>query len=314
MADRTPIDIIMGTYNGSQFLSAQIDSLFAQTHRKWRLLVRDDGSADNTISLLKAASDKDSRIHIVADSLGNLGVNGNFSHLLALSTAPYVMYCDQDDVWLPKKIELTLKEMLFAERDAPGKPVLVHCDATVTDSNLAIVRRHFIGVRGRLKGVSALLFANCVQGAAAMINTQLRERALRVQSILPYDYHLGVIAAATGQRRFIDQALLLYRQHSSNAIGAGTFVDNWHHPPLSAKVARTLQVAINAFTDIQKTLRCFSSEFSTETVEELDDFSQLLFGEDTVRRLFIAVRRPYGFSRRRDRLNLLLYIFHVNNI
>jgi hypothetical protein len=142
-----------------------------------------------------------------------------------------------------------------------------------------------------------------------MINAPLRERVLRAQPVLPYDYHNALIAVATGQRRFIDQALLLYRQHSRNVIGAGSF----DQAPSTANVARTLQMAINAFPRIQETLCFFGTELSPETVKELNDFSQLLFGKNTLKRLFIAFHRRYGFYRRRDSLNLLLYICHLSN-
>jgi glycosyltransferase involved in cell wall biosynthesis len=318
MTDETLVEIIMGTYNGARFLPAQIESLFAQTHPQWRLLARDDGSTDSTVAVLKAASDKDNRVHLVSDNLGNLGVNKNFSHLLALTTAPYVMCCDQDDVWLPRKIELTLDEMLLAERDHPGRPTLIHCDAIVTDSNLAIVQKRFIGLRGRRTGLSALLFANCVQGAATMINAPLREKVLRVQPVLPYDYHNALIAVATGQRRFIDKALLLYRQHPCNAIGIGSSDQS----SLSARVTRTPDLAIDAFPHIQETLYFFGPELSPETLKELGDFSQLIYGENTLKRLFIVFRRRYAFDRWRDSLNLLLldglklllHICHVRKI
>ena len=104
MTDKPPIEIIMATYGDADAVSeAQVDSLFKQTYRQWRLLVRDDGSTDNTVALLKALSDQDNRIHLVSDGLGNLSMNGNFNHLLTLSTAPYVMYCDWDDAGCPKK-------------------------------------------------------------------------------------------------------------------------------------------------------------------------------------------------------------------
>src|SRR5262245_51272348 len=137
------VDIVMGTYNGAEFIQQQLDSLFGQSHGRWRLLVRDDGSSDNTLNLLVAAAEKDRRIHIVRDGLGKLGFNRNFLHVLGLSHAPYVMFADQDDVWLTKKIELTLVNMLNAEGGDPTVPAFVHCDAIVTDANLKPLRKRF---------------------------------------------------------------------------------------------------------------------------------------------------------------------------
>lgn len=310
MIDDIPVDIVMGTYNGAEFLREQIDSLRAQTHRRWRLLVRDDGSSDNTVDLLKAASDEDARIHVISDGLGNLGFNRNFTHLLGVSSAPYVMFCDQDDVWLPRKAELTLREMILAEERNPSQPALIHCDARVVDERLTLLHDRFIGARGRRAGLSAILFSNCVQGAASMINSSLRERVLRLPPLLPYDFHCGLIAQALGQRRFIDQPLMLYRQHSRNAIGTGAGCN----PQPAGKVSPTLQSAINASLPIRETIGFFRQELPPAAAQEMNDYAEVLSGDNRLRRLLIALRRRYSFCRHRDRLNLLLYICNIRNI
>ncbi len=143
-----------------------------------------------------------------------------------------------------------------------------------------------------------------------MVNSHLRKQILRMQPLLPYDYHSALIAAALGQRRFIDQALLLYRQHSHNVISAGRAGKS----SLTSKVAQTLQLAIDAFPNIQETVCFFGAELSPEVRIELDDFTQVLFGKNTLKRLVIALRRPYTFYRRRDSLNLLLHICKMRNI
>ena len=293
------------------FFSSKLNSLLEQTHRHWRLLVRDDGSSDSTLSLLAAAAEKDRRIYIVRDALGNLGFNRNFLHVLSGSDAPYVMFADQDDVWMPRKIELTLAEMRAVEGGDPTVPVLVHCDAIVTDANLTPLRDRFIGSRGRQPGLSGMLFTSCVQGAASMMNASLRERVLSVPPLLPYDIHCGLIAAVIGKRRFVDQALLFYRQHARNAIGAGA---NNRDSQIPGRVSPTLQLAINASTSIMQTLENLRAEWSSRTLNEIEDFKEVLMGRSRLRRLLIALRRRYAFYRRRDRLNLMLYICNIRNI
>jgi rhamnosyltransferase len=310
MTNNIPVDIVMGTYNGAEFLQEQIASLRSQTYHHWRLLVRDDGSSDNTVDLLKAASEKDARIHVVSDDPSNLGFNWNFLHLLGLTSAPYAMFCDQDDVWLPRKVELTLREMLRVQGRNPSQPTLVHCDAVVADARLAVLHDRFIGARGRRPGLSAMLFANCVQGATSMINASLRERALRMQPLLPYDYHCGLIAQALGQRHFLDQALMLYRQHSRNAIGTGA----GRKLEAAGRVSPTLQLAIHASSPVRQTIGFFADELSPATVKEMDDFAEVVSGKNRLKRMLIAVRRRYAFARRRDRINLLLYICNMRNI
>ena len=100
MNDR--IEILLATYNGERFLAEQLDSIIAQTHKNWWILARDDGSTDGTLALLKAYKVQlVDKMEILEDGRGNLGSVGNFSALMEASTAEYVAFCDQDDVWLP---------------------------------------------------------------------------------------------------------------------------------------------------------------------------------------------------------------------
>lgn len=308
MADEPLVDIVMPAYNHADFVGATIESLQAQSYRPWRLLVRDDGSQDGTADVIARAAAADDRIQVIKDDLGNLGSNGSYHHLVRLSRAPYVMCCDSDDVWLPTKIELTLDAMRKAEHAAPQRPVLVHCDAVVVDEKLSVLRDRFIGRRGRKKGLSALLFANCVQGATVMMNAPLREAVFRVPPILIFDSHYGLIAAALGQRIFVEQPLLLYRQHTRNLVGAGL------GKPQRSRVSHTLQIAIDAFPSVMKTLDVFRPDMAAARAKELDDFAEVMVGSNVFRRVLIALKRDYGFFSRRDRLNLLLYICGLPNI
>ncbi|MEW6289314.1 MAG: glycosyltransferase, partial [Thermodesulfobacteriota bacterium] len=90
MLSKYEVDILLSTYNGEKFLGELLDSLFCQTCQNWRLVVRDDGSKDNT---KKYGQDK---IVLVPDGLGNRGPKESFGQLMEYSQAPYVMFCDQD--------------------------------------------------------------------------------------------------------------------------------------------------------------------------------------------------------------------------
>lgn len=130
------IDILLSTYNGEKYLYAQIVSIQKQTMQNWRLLVRDDGSTDNTIDILESFALTDKRILFLKDNKGNLGVVRSFEQLLYYSTANYIMFVDQDDVWLPNKIEHTLQAILKMETKEPDKSLLVFTDVFVVDSEL----------------------------------------------------------------------------------------------------------------------------------------------------------------------------------
>ncbi|NLF31863.1 MAG: glycosyltransferase family 2 protein [Planctomycetes bacterium] len=221
------VDILLATYNGARWLEPLLASLDAQTHPHWRLIARDDGSTDDTPARLDAfAAGRGERVRILRDDRGSLGARGNFAALLDASQAPYAMFCDQDDVWLPDKIAVTLDRMriLEAARGA-DTPLLVHTDLAVVDADLAPVAGSYWAYQrfapARRMCFSRLLVQNVVTGCATMINAALRERAapIPVEAVM-HDWWLALAAAAFGTIEAIERPTLLYRQHGSNDTGA----------------------------------------------------------------------------------------------
>jgi len=146
------VAIIMATYNGEKYISDQIKSIQNQTFRDWTLYIRDDGSKDDTVKIINALSDADKRIKIIQDENGNIGFNRNFYELLSKTSEEYVFFSDQDDKWLPQKLERILVAIKSSEGPDKG-PTLVHCDCSVADAELAIKKKRFIGSRGRSPGL-----------------------------------------------------------------------------------------------------------------------------------------------------------------
>lgn len=218
------IDILLATYNGEAFLAEQIDSLLRQTCQDWSLIIGDDGSTDNTAELLRGyISRYPDRMRLLQGG-GGLGAAGNFARLIAASNAPYIMLCDQDDVWHEDKIALSL-EALQALEALHGKhtPLLVHTDAALTDEHLRVTHPSFAAARKSYSTVTPfgrLLVQNPVHGCAMIFN-----RALAVQAApLPaearmHDMWLALIASAFGHIAYIPRATLDYRQHGRNVIG-----------------------------------------------------------------------------------------------
>jgi glycosyltransferase involved in cell wall biosynthesis len=222
------IDILLTVYNGAEFLAEQLRSLQAQTHRDWRLWVRDDGSTDRSEELVLAAAAEDARIRPVHAGSGRMGALGGFSWLLEHAgdgRAPYTMFCDQDDVWLPRKIEVTLAAMLRAEAElGSAVPVLVHTDLQVVDRGLEVIDPsfwHYQGIDPELNGVNRILVQNTVTGCTAMINRALRERATPVpRDAVMHDWWLALVASSFGRLVPVREATILYRQHGRNDMGA----------------------------------------------------------------------------------------------
>jgi rhamnosyltransferase len=219
------VDILLPTYNGEKYIHEQIKSLLQQSHKDIRIIVRDDCSNDQTINIIQNIADEDDRIVISKDNTKNLGLVYNIEHLLNLSDANYVMFCDQDDVWFENKIELLLREMLMRENNlGSNSPILIHSDCYVTDE--------FLNIKGLFKASSPLhyglensLFKYHVQGASTMINLSLKNNILPfINNIYLHDRYIHLVAEVVGHRFYINMQLMYYRQHSSNQVGSATFI------------------------------------------------------------------------------------------
>ena len=100
------VQILLSTYNGERWLSELLASLLWQTHKHWQLIIRDDGSTDNTWALLQAwQAQHPQRVKCVISEREHVGTTESFNRLVAASDADYLLFCDQDDVWFPEKVE-----------------------------------------------------------------------------------------------------------------------------------------------------------------------------------------------------------------
>jgi glycosyltransferase involved in cell wall biosynthesis len=221
------IDILLATYNGGKYLREQLDSIIDQSNVNWRLIIRDDGSSDDTIAIINEYQKHwPGRISLLNSNGKALGAVGNFSLLLESSTADYVMLCDQDDVWLPDKIDSTLEKIRSLENDyGHDTPLLVYTDLCVVDEKLLPVAdsmwryqqlNPFNGSR-----LNRLLLHNIPTGCTMMINRRLRELASPVPAeACMHDWWISLVAAAFGKSDIIFEPTVRYRQHDSNFVGA----------------------------------------------------------------------------------------------
>ncbi|RZJ62705.1 MAG: glycosyltransferase family 2 protein [Acidovorax sp.] len=223
------VDVLLATYNGSRYLAQQLDSILAQTHTPWRILVSDDGSSDETLAILQQYGARlGDRLVLVPNPDAGKGVVRNFENLMQASLndgrARWAVFADQDDVWLPEKIASQLDEMVRIEAgDAHAVPCLVHSDLTVVDEALTVLSPSFARYqRMDPAGCSqlSLLSVNQVTGCTMMVNRALLARALPLPAeTIMHDWWCALISGS-GRRSFIDQPLILYRQHGANQLGA----------------------------------------------------------------------------------------------
>lgn len=222
------VQVLLATYNGGRFLREQIESILSQTYENIHIVARDDGSSDETPAILEEYARRfPLRFKLLQPDSANRGVVANFVCLMKAVTANHICFADQDDVWLPNKIETSYQAMThLQERSHPGTPLLVFSDLVVVDDNLELLYSSFWSCMGidpeRVHRINRLLGRGVVTGCTMMINRKLLERSTPIpEGVCLHDRWIALVACAMGKADFIREPLVRYRQHSSNAVGIG---------------------------------------------------------------------------------------------
>jgi glycosyltransferase involved in cell wall biosynthesis len=221
----TCIAIAMATYNGEDFILDQIRSIQLGKWQKWRLIIRDDGSSDDTVKLLKHCAATDERISILEDDLGNVGYAQNFNLILQYiyqQNFELFALADQDDYWHSDKLT-SLAEHIESVSNAK----IVHSDLIVADEQLNLMHQSFYK-QSRLspkygRSINYLLMENYIPGCTILGNRALLEKALPIPiEMKNHDWWLALHAALYGEIHYVSKQLIQYRQHSKNTIGQKT--------------------------------------------------------------------------------------------
>lgn len=222
------IAILLAVYNGEQYLGEQIDSLLNQTNQDWTLYIRNDGSTDNTQGVIDAYMiAHPDRVFQIDRNGENLGCRGNFFRLLEVVESDYYMFCDADDVWLSEKVQISYQTLKGKETISSDRPLLVHTDKIVCDENLKIV----VPSWWRAVRLNPDLFLKLrhipispvVGGATTLFNRAVREQCLPIPENPPqHDCWIPFQTAKYGKIFSIHIPLILYRQHTTNTVGAQT--------------------------------------------------------------------------------------------
>ena len=232
------LNILLAACNGESFIKDQIDSLFSQTFTEWHLIMRDDGSHDRTLEILQAYQQRfPDKITLIHDDRKGLGPCLNFGELLKHADADFVMFCDQDDVWLPRKIEISMDKMLSMSSQTQNDqtPLLVFTDLTVVDQSLHVLSESFWDHKKsnpRNTTLNRLLVQNVATGCTMLMNRALCAKAVPVPPrAVVHDWWVILVASIFGRIESIATPTVLYRQHSKNYLGAR----KWD-PPKSVKL------------------------------------------------------------------------------
>ncbi len=207
------VSIVVATHNGERFLKEQLDSLVQQTYPHIEIIVVDDASSDDTVSILKTYQSRypHMRFYFNSETIGHVR---NFEKGMQLAAGEYIALCDHDDIWMPAKIERLISII--------GDSDLAYCDSELIDDAGKSMKRKLSDIKN-LRGYNSCLpysIGNSVSGHSCLFHRRLLQRALPLNESVIHDWWLAFIGALRTEIKYTDEVLVLYRQHDKNLIGA----------------------------------------------------------------------------------------------
>lgn len=284
------VSVLLASYNGEKYIREQLDSILGQTFSDLSIVISDDLSTDGTPSIIREYEEQyPGRVRCLKNRERSGSAQNNFFRLLTSVSDEYVMLCDQDDVWLPDKAEVTLREMKRLEAAWGAEvPLLVHGDLSVTDKTGNILHNsmaEYQKIAVHDNRFSHYLVENNITGNTVMINRAfLRFFAEIPKECVMHDWWLGLLASCFGRISYIDRPLVLYRQHGENQMGSKSGKEQYAERILNQD--RIRENYRKMFVQAQMFLKLYGNEMSREQREVLEHFTGLP-GKKTERKRFI---------------------------
>lgn len=218
------ISVAMCTYNGEQFLNAQLESIVSQSQLPYELVVCDDGSTDTTIEILRRfAATAPFSVRIICNPI-NLGSTKNFEQAIELCSGDLIALCDQDDVWRSNKLA-QLSATFSLDKTIGGifsNAELIDSESKFLERNLWRSVRFFpktLNTSDETQMIRTLLKFNVVTGATLMIRADLRKQILPIPSSWIHDAWIAFMLAIYSKIIALDESLICYRIHDSQQLG-----------------------------------------------------------------------------------------------
>lgn len=215
MKNDKKVAVIMSTYNGEKYIREQIDSILAQTYKNIDIYVRDDGSTDKTVEILKEY-EKDGNIKLFLGE--NLGFIKSFFKCLSLcNDASYFAYCDQDDVWIENKIQMAVDDLSSVDSNIP---ILWFSNSDYYDMDMNFLAHADSNKKYNFRNS----LVECVsQGMTMIINSKTRNIILEnlPQNSLYHDWWTYMICSGFGNIIYNKEPLVKYRRHGNSVTAEG---------------------------------------------------------------------------------------------
>ena len=282
------VAVVMSTYNGEKYIKEQLDSILNQTYKNIDIVIRDDGSKDNTVKIIESYQKKFSNIKLITGK--NLGFIKSFFELLRLVEADYYAYADQDDVWMPNKIELAVEELNKLD---DRKPNMAFGNSDYYDENMNLINE---GEKYRKYSFRMALFACVTQGMTMTINKTTRDFIVKnpPKTCFFHDWWTYLICIGMGNIAYSNVTVVKYRRMKTNATveGQGYF---------RLFIWRIKNLLMNdGIKDIKRQMlnykKIYYNKLSDQDKKELDLFSKEKYN------FFTSLKKMFYPKRLRSRI------------
>ena len=217
------VQILLATFNGEKFLREQLDSIVNQEYKSWELLIHDDGSEDNTISILREYQNNyPKKVRLLIDQQFFSSASRNFFHLIENRSREANLFClcDQDDIWHKSKLKIIIETYNSKKHD---QPLLIHSDLSlIDDRGILFEKSHnkLIKYQKDFINKNRSLYYNPVPGCAMSINSALADKISYCKDMVMHDWWILLSAIYENTNViYIKLPLVKYRQHSKNVLG-----------------------------------------------------------------------------------------------
>ena len=217
------ISVAMATYNGQDYIKEQLISILNQNKKVDEIVICDDCSTDNTINIIKTIKNKFENFNMrLFVNEKNMGYKINFKQALSYCRGEYIFLCDQDDIWLPNKVEkmIGIMELNKNIKVLASSYELIDSKGDITKSNISLYRHNV--KQNTLKKISfeELVVGNSFQGCSLCIRSEINDKFQNhFNEYFHHDWLLNIYASEVDGMYFYNEALFQYRIHGNNVIG-----------------------------------------------------------------------------------------------
>lgn len=278
------ISLVLATYNGEKYILEQLDSIMNQELLPEEIIIIDDCSIDETYEILISYDFREIKVQIIKNER-NLGPIANFKKGINLATGDFIALCDQDDVWLPHKLKLSLEAILLLNQE---KPCMVYSDLTLVDENMSVLSdslHKLWKVNPKYYDLSFISFSNIVTGCTILFNKKMqKELRYMPTNIIMHDYWMGLIGYSFGEVKYMNETTILYRSHHSSVTSKerNSFFEDMKNSKKNIK---------NQVDQIELFRKVYKNRFSTENEKVFETFLKLSTKPYFIQRVYMKLRK-----------------------